>query len=66
MTLMGKSSKRINTLICAKIWCAGSNHYLELILEHSTPDFSTNYSDDYREETSIDYHGLEHVAIIDG
>ena len=42
------------------------NHYLELILEHSTPDFSTNLSDDPGEETSMDYIGLKHVAIIYG
>ena len=80
MTLMDKFSNKINRLICAKFWCAGSNHYLELILEHSTPDFSTSSSDDLvgrfilmchwpetsMEETSMDYLGLEHIAITDG
>ena len=57
---------QINSQFKLKSGVLVPNLYLELILEHSTPDFNTNYSDDPGDEASMDYIGLKHVAIIDG
>ena len=52
----------INRLIQAKIWCALSNLYLKMTLEHSTLD----YTNDPLKDTSIDGIVLKFVAMIGG
>ena len=48
-----------------KIRLLVSDHYLGLVLKHSTPDFSRNKFDDPEKGTSIGCIGLKLVAIID-
>ena len=43
-----------------------SHHYLKLVFEHSTPDFSSNLCDDLGEEACMDLIGLKYVTIFGG